>query len=205
MMSPFSAPCAQASLNASFARPVVSSRLPGCFPQLRPMIHGEPFSGPAPAVMTSLKRPNGVFARPHLRSTSTDAGAAINEMKSKDLVKRAVEMGEHLGAKLNALGDKHPSIGDVRGLGLFWAVELVCNRTTKAPFNTPADKVEGMPLTGDAVAAHVMASGVYLQSWISHFVIATPFIIAREEIDHAVSVFDEALQNCGGGAWPINA
>ena len=49
-------------------------------------------------------------------------------------------MGELLGAKLRALAEKHPSIGDVRGIGLFWAVELVKDRATKEPFNTPQDK-----------------------------------------------------------------
>ena len=51
-------------------------------------------------------------------------------------------MGELLGAKLRALAAKHPSIGDVRGLGLFWAVDLVKDRATKEPFNTPQDKVD---------------------------------------------------------------
>src|SRR6202050_4682860 len=51
--------------------------------------------------------------------------AAIHEMQRLDLVNRSREMGAYLGEKLLALKAKHPSIGDVRGLGLFWAVELV--------------------------------------------------------------------------------
>ena len=45
----------------------------------------------------------------------------------------------------------------------------------------------------DKVAARMMGNGVYLQAWMSHFVIAPPLIITREEIDSAVAVFDEAL------------
>jgi taurine--2-oxoglutarate transaminase len=81
---------------------------------------------------------------------------------------------------------------------MFWAVELVKNQKSKEPFNTGADKVAGKPLLVDRVAARMMGNGVYLQSWISHFVIAPPLIITREEIDTAVAVFDEALSLADG-------
>jgi taurine--2-oxoglutarate transaminase len=125
--------------------------------------------------------------------TLAPAIASIQEMKRMNLLERAREMGVYLGEKLNALKPKHPSIGEVRGLGMFWAVELVKNLKTKEPFNTGADKVAGKSLLVDRVAARMMGNGVYLQAWISHFVIAPPLIITKEEIDTAVAVFDEAL------------
>ncbi len=125
--------------------------------------------------------------------TLAPAIASINEMKRLNLVQRATEVGAYLGEKLTALQARHPSIGEVRGLGMFWGVELVKNRTTKAPFNSMLDKVSGTPLLVDRVAARMMSNGVYLQAWISHFVFAPPLIISREEIDHGVAVFDEAL------------
>jgi taurine--2-oxoglutarate transaminase len=39
----------------------------------------------------------------------------------------------------------------------------------------------------------MMSQGVYVQSWMSHFVIAPPLIITKSDIDHGVAVFDEAL------------
>ena len=75
--------------------------------------------------------------------TLAPAIAAINELKRLNLVERANEMGAYMGSKLNALIARHPSIGEVRGLGLFWGVELVKNRTTKEPFNSYKDKVGG--------------------------------------------------------------
>ena len=87
----------------------------------------------------------------------------------------------------------HPAIGDVRGLGLFWAVELVKNQKTKMPFNTKVDKIAGRPLLVDKIAAQMMQNGVSIQAWLSHFVIAPPLIITREEIDRAINVFDQAL------------
>jgi taurine--2-oxoglutarate transaminase len=73
-------------------------------------------------------------------------------------------------------------------------VELVKDPVTKAPFNTGLDKVSGMPLLVDRVAARAMAKGVYLQAWLSHFVIAPPLIITREQIDCGVAALDEALE-----------
>jgi taurine---2-oxoglutarate transaminase len=120
--------------------------------------------------------------------------ASINEMKRLNLVQRASEMGAYLAQKLNELRMRHPSVGDVRGLGLFWAVELVKNRTTKAPFNSYRDKVTSQPMVVDRVAVEAMKRGVYIQAWISHLVIAPPLIITREEVDHGVAVLSQALE-----------
>lgn len=125
--------------------------------------------------------------------TLAPAVASIQEMKRMNLVSRAREMGDYLGSKLHELKPKHPSIGEVRGLGMFWAVELVKDQKTKEPFNTGVDKVAGKPLVVDKVAARMMGNGVYIQAWLSHFVIAPPLIINKDEIEAAVAVFDEAL------------
>lgn len=121
------------------------------------------------------------------------AVATIREMQRLSLIERSREMGCYLGEKLNALREGHPSIGDVRGLGLFWAVELVKNRTTKKPLNTNEDKITSKPLVVDKVAAEMMNQGVAVQAWISHFVIAPPLIVEKSDIDFAVSVLDQAL------------
>ena len=126
--------------------------------------------------------------------TLAPAIAAINEIKRMNLLERAVEMGEYLGIKLNDLKEKHKSIGDVRGKGLFWAVEIVKDRTSKEPFNVKEEKVTGKPLTVNKVTVEMMNNGIYMQGWISHFVIAPPLIITKEEIDSAIKVFDEALK-----------
>src|SRR5580698_3222810 len=119
--------------------------------------------------------------------------AAIKEMKRLKLAERATEMGAYLGDKLRGLMPRHRSIGEVRGLGLFWGVELVKNQKKKNPFNTGEDKIAGKPLVVDRVAAKMMAAGVFIQAWMSHFVIAPPLIITKEEIDRGVAALDEAL------------
>jgi taurine--2-oxoglutarate transaminase len=133
--------------------------------------------------------------------TLAPAIAAINELKRLNLIERAEEMGRYVNAKLNELKAKHPSVGDVRGVGLFWAVELVRDRKTKELFNTKLDKVSGKPLLVDKVAAEMMKNGVFIQAWISHFVIAPPLIITREEIDLGVEALDRALTIADGEVY----
>jgi taurine--2-oxoglutarate transaminase len=121
------------------------------------------------------------------------AVATIEEMQRLKLVERAAELEPYVRAKLEAIKQNHPSVGDVRGLGLFFAVELVKNRETKEPFNTMRDKIEGKPLVVDQIAAKMMADGVAQQAWVSHFVIAPPLIVTKEELDLGLAALDRHL------------
>jgi len=121
------------------------------------------------------------------------AAATIEEMQRLKLVERAAELEPYVREKLLGLKEKHPSVGDVRGLGLFFAVEIVKNRRTKQLFNTMRDKVEGKPLVVDQIAAKMMAQGVSIQAWVSHFVIAPPLIVTKEELDLGIAALDEHL------------
>jgi len=125
--------------------------------------------------------------------TLAPAVAAIREYQRLNLVERASRMGEYLGSRLKDLMSRHPSIGMVRGLGLFWAVELVKSRRTKQPFNTKRDKISGKPLLVDAIGAEMLRRGVAVQGWLSHFVVAPPLIISQEELDEGICALDESL------------
>jgi taurine--2-oxoglutarate transaminase len=126
--------------------------------------------------------------------TLAPAVATIREMQRLGLVARANEMGAYLGERLSLLQNSHPSVGDVRGLGLFWAVDLVRNRERKEPLNSMRDKVSGMATTVDRVAGEMLKRGVAIQAWISHLVIAPPLIITHEEIDRGIVALDAALE-----------
>src|ERR1700722_1556305 len=121
------------------------------------------------------------------------AVTTIEEMQRLKLVERAKELEPYVRQKLEAIKAKHVSVGDVRGLGLFFAVEIVKNRETKQLFNTMRDKVEGKPLFVDQIAAKMMAQGVSIQAWVSHFVIAPPLIVTKEELDLGIAALDEHL------------
>jgi len=125
--------------------------------------------------------------------TLAPAVATIHEMQRLNLIDRAAELAPYVEAKLQALKAKHRSIGEVRGKGLFWAVDLVKNRETKEPFNTYADKVSGAPLLVDQIAGKMFADGVTIQAWVSHFVIAPPLIVTKEEIDRGIDTLDKHL------------
>lgn len=121
------------------------------------------------------------------------ATATIEEMQRLRLNERAAELEPYVRQKLEALKAKHPSVGDVRGIGLFFCVELVKNRVTKEPFNTMRDKVEARPTVVEQISAKMMADGVAQQAWVSHFVIAPPLIITKEELDFGIAALDRHL------------
>ncbi len=81
----------------------------------------------------------------------------------------------------------------MRGLGLFAAVELVRDRASRRPMNTPEEKLAGAPLVIDAVARAMLKEGVYAFGWVSHLMVAPPLIIEREELDRGLEVLDRAL------------
>ena len=100
-------------------------------------------------------------------------------------------MGEILGRRLNELADDHLSIGDVRGKGLFWGVELVKNRDTKEPFVTRDMKFESNMLK--KVSSEAMRRGAYVVNVINTLIIAPPLIVTENEIDEGISILDESL------------
>ena len=62
------------------------------------------------------------------------AVASINIFKEEKIIENARMLGETvIGPELEKLKAKHPSVGDVRGIGVFWAIELVRNRETRKP------------------------------------------------------------------------
>ena len=121
------------------------------------------------------------------------AVAAIEEYRRLGLLEKSRRDGEYLLRRLREIQERHPSVGEVRGLGLFAAVELVRDRKTRAPFNTEEDKLAGKPLMADQVAAAMLKEGVFCVSWVSHLVVAPPLIISRDELDHGLDVLDRAL------------
>ncbi len=137
--------------------------------------------------------------------TLAPAVAAIGEYRRLNLLEKSRKDGEYLLTRLREMQERHRSVGEVRGLGLFAAVELVQNRSTKRPFNTEADKLAGRPLVVDQVTAAMMKEGVYCIGWVSHLIVAPPLIVTREELDHGLEVLDRALRVADEKADPPGA
>jgi len=144
------------------------------------------------ATFTDRYFPHGHTYEAH-PMTLAPAVAAISEYRRLGLLERSRTEGEYLLRRLREMAARHPSVGDVRGLGLFAAVELVKDRRTKEPFNTPEDKLAGRPLVVDDVARAMLAEGVYVFGWVSHLLVAPPLIVTREELDRGLDVLDRAL------------
>ena len=137
--------------------------------------------------------------------TLAPAVAAIGEYRRLGLLEKSRKDGAYLLQRLQELQARHRSVGEVRGLGLFAAVELVKNRATRVPFNTEDDKLAGRPLVVDRVTAAMLKEGVYCIGWVSHLIIAPPLIISRAELDRALEVLDRALLLADAEADPAPA
>lgn len=128
---------------------------------------------------------------PLVLSAVAPSVAEYKKLMASGLPQRAAE---HLKKKLYDLAERHECIGDVRGLGHFWALELVKNRKTKELFNGKADEYGHVALMTGQVAGEAMKNGVYMANWYDTLVIAPPLIITEAQIDEALAVLDKALQ-----------
>jgi taurine--2-oxoglutarate transaminase len=118
--------------------------------------------------------------------------ASIEAFQEEGVVENSAAMGDVLAAELPGLLGRHPSVGEVRGKGLFWGVELVRNRETReplVPFNAAGEAMA--PVTALAKAA--MERGLYLMTHWNVIMVCPPLNIVREELDEGLGILDEAL------------
>jgi taurine--2-oxoglutarate transaminase len=120
--------------------------------------------------------------------------AAIAEYRKLMSTGLPQKVSKYLQKRLYELGDSHPCVGDVRGMGHFWALELVKNRKTKEPFNVKADKFTDKSLMTNQVSGDAMTNGVYILAWYDSLIIAPPLIITEDEVDEAIEVLDKSLE-----------
>ena len=117
------------------------------------------------------------------------AAAVIKVMRDDHLVERAAETGQVLADMLAELKGRHPSIGDVRSIGLFGVVELVRNRQTKepmAPFGGNSQEMANLK-------KFMLDRGVFVYTHWHTVLIIPPLIITPEQLTEGFSVLDEAL------------
>jgi taurine--2-oxoglutarate transaminase len=120
------------------------------------------------------------------------AVASIEAFKEEGVVENSAEMGGVFAEKLREFQDKHPSIGEVRGLGCFWGIELVKNRETReplVPFNASGEAFA--PVARVSKAA--LERGLYLMTHWNVIMVCPPLTITRDEIDEGIGILDEAL------------
>jgi adenosylmethionine-8-amino-7-oxononanoate aminotransferase len=180
------------------------------------------WSGAAPDLVTCGKGMSGgyapagaVLASPRIADAVAGAGgfvhgftfshhpvvaaaclATLEILERERLVERAEALGAVLATALGAL-TAHPHVGDVRGRGMMWAVEIVEDRGAKRPFPRSRRRAE-------AVAARALARGlvVYPSGGAAGddgdlVMIAPPFVATEAEIAEMAGILDAALTDEG--------
>jgi len=112
--------------------------------------------------------------------------AVLREILERDLLQNTRTQGERLRRRLEQLGQKYPQIGDIRGKGLFQAIEFVRDRATKARF----PESTGL---GVQVGRRALANGMLCRfdpHWIA---LGPPLVVSGDEIDQMVAILDRSL------------
>ncbi|MCK5314888.1 MAG: aminotransferase class III-fold pyridoxal phosphate-dependent enzyme, partial [Anaerolineales bacterium] len=116
--------------------------------------------------------------------------ANIQVMQEDGLIKRSAVMGPIMRRMLTDLGEQHPSVGEVRSIGLFGVLELVRDRQTReplAPYNGTSPEMV-------ALRDYMLENGVFLYTHWHTVLIIPPLIITEEQLAQGFAVLDKALE-----------
>jgi taurine--2-oxoglutarate transaminase len=116
--------------------------------------------------------------------------ATIDVYKEEGLIEKARESGVFFKEELEKLEKKHPCVGEVRAIGLFGAVELVKDKTTREPL-VPYGKDPAGTMPG--ILGMLKERGFWNYSHENILIVAPPLVITEEEIAEALAILDEVL------------
>lgn len=121
-------------------------------------------------------------------------GVATFEVFERDgILERVRDLGARVvEPRLREIAERHPSVGDVRGLGLFWAIELVRDRETReplVPFN--ASGADAAPMA--KVAAACKQAGLWPFIHFNRLHVAPPLVISEDDLVRGLDIIDAAL------------
>ncbi|WP_419996329.1 aspartate aminotransferase family protein [Streptomyces boninensis] len=116
------------------------------------------------------------------------AVATMTAMADEEIVENAFRLGaEVLGPGLQALAERHPVVGEIRGLGAFWALELVRNQETREPLVPYAAAPLG------AITAACTDRGLWPIATGNRLHLAPPCTLTEAEAKEGLAILDEAL------------
>jgi len=119
--------------------------------------------------------------------------ATINAMKEEGVIEHAARLGEEVfGPALREIAEKHPSVGEVRGVGAFWALDLVRSKETRemlVPYN--AAGADAAPM--NELGAAMKARGVWPFINFNRLHVVPPCTISEEDARKGLAALDEAL------------
>ncbi|MBU4226050.1 MAG: aminotransferase class III-fold pyridoxal phosphate-dependent enzyme, partial [Chloroflexi bacterium] len=108
--------------------------------------------------------------------------ATIEVYEEDKLIENAANVGKYLGKRLEEIKAKHPSVGDVRYIGLFTALEIVKDRKTKEPID---------PLTD--VQKVLRANGLFTFNFHNILFVVPPLCITEAQLDEGLVIIEQAL------------
>lgn len=124
--------------------------------------------------------------------------ATFDVFERDGILERVRELGSRVvGPRLRAMAERHPCIGEVRGLGLFWAIELVRDAVTReplVPFN--ASGPDAAPMA--AVATACKQAGLWPFIHFNRMHVAPPLVISEDELVRGLDIIDDALTVADG-------
>ena len=149
-------------------------------------------------VIAAVRAGSGAFAHSHtyIGHAAACAGALAVQRAIRDrgLLAQVRARGEYFEQALRERFARHPHVGNVRGRGLFWGVELVADRAKKEPFD-PALKLHAK-LKAAAMAEGMLCypMGGAVDGWRGdHVLLAPPFIVSEAQLDEIVDKLAHAI------------
>src|SRR5437867_1242427 len=161
-------------------------------PHLEEVLQYEGAHTVAAVILEPVVGTNGIIVPPDgylqaIREVCASGIASIEAFKEEGVVENSAEMGSVFAEKLRELQEKHPSIGDVRGLGCFWGIELVKSRETReplVPFNAAGEAFA--PVARVSKAA--LERGLYLMTHWNVIMVCPPLTITRQDLDDGIGI-----------------
>ncbi|MBK8946095.1 MAG: aspartate aminotransferase family protein [Ignavibacteriae bacterium] len=118
--------------------------------------------------------------------------AGIEFIENENILEKTFAKGKYLEEKLNRLRNKHWSIGDIRGIGLMWTIEIIKNNLTKEPIKKVTEKYKETVI-GKISKYLLDEKNIYVPSDKFGIWIVPPLIVTYEELDYIIEAIDEAL------------
>jgi len=149
-------------------------------------------------IYAAIEAGSGFFQHGHTymgHPTASACGLAVlKALLERDLIARVQQQGETLARALKGRFGNHPNVGDIRGRGLFRGIELVADRSTKAPLDPSkavAAKVKKAAQAGGLICYPMAGTIDGVQG--DHILLAPPFIISDDQIGELVDKLEIAI------------
>jgi len=152
-------------------------------------VGGVIISGEIAATFDERVFPGGLTYSGHPLAAASIVGS-IDAMKEEKIIENAASIGENvLGPGLRELAEKHPVIGEVRGLGVFWALDLVINRETREPLAPYGGTSQAMT----DLVTECKKRGLMPFANFNRMHVVPPCVVTEAEAREGLEILDQAF------------